>query len=262
MTGSDRAGTSVAASAGKALKKSTMELGGSDAFIVLDDANIEAAVRLAVAGRMANTGQACAGSKRFIVHEALADTFTARLRAAFERFVPGDPADGKTTLGPLSSERALQAVLGQIDAAIEAGARVLLGGRRLDRRGYFLAPTLLGDVGAANPAKDQEFFAPVAMLFRARDEREAIALANDSPFGLGGSVITADVARGKRVAAQLETGMVFINDIVVSSPDLPFGGVKQSGFGRELSGLGIQEFVNRKLVTVTTHAPAEQAVGS
>lgn len=252
LTGSERAGAAVAAAAGRALKKSTMELGGSDAFIVLDDANLETAVRLAVQGRMNNMGQACAGSKRFVVHEAVADAFLDRFRAALDVLAAGDPMNPATTLAPLCSQAALDRGLGQIDAAVQNGARIVSGGKRLPRPGCFLAPTILADVRPDNPAFRQEFFAPVAMVFRVGSEADAIALANDSPYGLGGSVITTDAARGKRVAAQMDTGMVFINDTVISSPDLPFGGVKNSGFGRELSDLGIHEFVNKKLVTVTT----------
>ena len=250
LTGSERAGAAVAGAAGKALKKSTMELGGSDAFIVLDDANLDQAVKLAVKGRMQNSGQACAGSKRFIVHESLADTFIAQFRQELESLSSGDPLDAETTLAPLSSKSALDRALQQIEEAVATGARVLMGGKRLNRAGYFLEPTLLTDVEPSNPAFHQEFFAPVAMIFRVQNETEALAIANDSPFGLGGSVITTNPERGKLVADRMETGMVFINSTVVSVPELPFGGVKNSGFGRELSDLGINEFVSKKLVLV------------
>ncbi len=251
LTGSERAGAAVAAAAGRALKKSTMELGGSDAFIVLDDADLDLAVQLAARGRMNNSGQACAGSKRFVLHEAVADDFVRRFRTALDGLAAGDPMVPTTTLAPLSSQAALDHALEQIDAAVEGGARIVSGGSRLPRQGYFLAPTILTGVRPDNPAFRQEFFAPVAMVFRVSSDADAIALANDSPYGLGGSVVTTDVARGKRIAAQMDTGMVFINDTVISSPDLPFGGVKNSGFGRELSDLGIHEFVNKKLITVT-----------
>ena len=250
LTGSDRAGAAVAGAAGKALKKSTMELGGSDAFIVLDDANLDQAVKLAVKGRMHNSGQACAGSKRFILPESLADTFIEQFRKQLDSLLAGDPLDAETTLAPLSSKAALDRAMQQIDDAVAAGAKVLMGGKRLDRTGYFLAPTLLTNVTPENPAFLQEFFAPVAMIFQVRNETEALAIANDSPFGLGGSVITTNPERGKRVAGQMETGMVFINSTVVSVPELPFGGIKNSGFGRELSDLGINEFVSKKLVLV------------
>jgi succinate-semialdehyde dehydrogenase / glutarate-semialdehyde dehydrogenase len=164
--------------------------------------------------------------------------------------MPGDPMNEKTTLGPLYSRQALETVLKQIESAVAGGAEVLLGGKRLDRSGYFLVPTLLSHVEPGNPVFHQEFFAPVAVVFRVKDEQAAIALANDSPYGLGGTVISRDVARAKRVASQIEAGMVFINSVPQSTPELPFGGVKNSGFGRELSDLGIAEFVNKKLVRI------------
>lgn len=250
LTGSERAGASVAATAGKALKKTTMELGGSDAFIVLDDADMDLAVKLAVIGRIQNAGQVCDGSKRFIVLDSVADVFLERFQAELAKLQPGDPMDADTTLAPLSSQAALELAVKQIGQAVEGGAKVLLGGKRIARQGYFLQPTILTDVAPSNPVYYQEFFAPVAMIFRVKDENEAITLANDSPFGLGGTIITADVARGKRLASQIETGMVFINSPAITAPDLPFGGVKHSGYGRELSDLGIMEFVNRKLVLV------------
>jgi succinate-semialdehyde dehydrogenase/glutarate-semialdehyde dehydrogenase len=197
-----------------------------------------------------DTGQACTGSKRFIVVESMADSFIARFRDTLDRLMPGDPMDEKTTLGPLYSRQALETVLKQIESAVAGGAEVLLGGKRLDRSGYFLAPTLLSHVEPGNPVFHQEFFAPVAVVFRVKDEQAAIALANDSPYGLGGTLISRDVARAQRVASQIEAGMVFINSVPQSAPELPFGGVKNSGFGRELSDLGIAEFVNKKLVRI------------
>lgn len=248
LTGSERAGSAVAAEAGKALKKSTMELGGSDAFIVLDDADIEVAVKLAVEGRMSNAGQVCDSPKRFIVDEKVADVFVAKFQSEIEKLVTGNPADAATTLAPLNSEAALELALAQIQQAVADGATVICGGKRVSRTGYFLEPTLITGVVPGNAAYYREFFAPVGMIFRVADEKAAIALANDSPFGLGGSVITGDLERGKRVAAQMETGMVFINQPAVSGPEFPFGGVKNSGYGRELSDLGIGEFINKKLV--------------
>jgi succinate-semialdehyde dehydrogenase/glutarate-semialdehyde dehydrogenase len=250
LTGSERAGAAVASEAGQALKKSTMELGGSDAFIVLDDADMDTAVKWGVWGRMNNTGECCVAAKRFILHEKIADVFLDRFKKALEKLVPGDPMDPKTTLGPLCTEGALLLVQKQIKTAVDGGAKVLLGGKRLDRSGYFLEPTILTNIAPENPAFHQEFFAPVALIFRVRDEKEAIRLANDSPYGLGGSVITKDIERGKRVARQIETGMVFINRATWTAADLPFGGVKNSGYGRELSDLGISEFVNKKLIYV------------
>ncbi len=243
LTGSEGAGAVVAQRAGKNLKKSTLELGGSDAFIVLEDADLDNAVKHAVSGRMGNSGQACTASKRFIVVEALADRFLERFQTAMQGFEPGDPLNRKTTLAPLSSE--------QVDEAVSHGARIVMGGQRIEgQRGAFMQPTILTDIAEDNPAYMQEFFGPVALFFRVPDEAAAVSLANDSPFGLGGSVFTQDVERGKRVARQIDTGMVFINSAAVSMPDLPFGGVKNSGYGRELSGAGIQEFVNKKLIRV------------
>ena len=251
LTGSEAAGAVVAARAGQSLKKSTLELGGSDAFIVLEDADLDKAVKHAVSGRMGNSGQACTASKRIIVVEALAERFLQKFQAALEGFAPGDPMDKQTTLAPLSSEQALKTLLGQVDDAVGHGARVLMGGKRIaGQAGAFMQPTILADVGSASPAYHQEFFGPVALFFRVADEAAAVKLANDSPFGLGGSVFTQDIERGKRVARDIDTGMVFINSGAVSSPELPFGGVKNSGYGRELSGAGIQEFVNKKLIRV------------
>ncbi len=251
LTGSEGAGAVVAARAGKNLKKTTLELGGSDAFIVLDDADLDKAVKHAVSGRMGNSGQACTASKRIIVVEALADRFLEKFQAAMAGFKPGDPMDKQTTLAPLSSAQALQTLLEQVDDAVAQGARVLLGGKRVDgERGEFMQPTILTDIAADNPAYHQEFFGPVALFFRVADADAAVKLANDSPFGLGGSIFTTDIERGRALARRIDTGMVFINSAAVSSPELPFGGVKNSGYGRELSGAGIQEFVNKKLIRV------------
>ena len=251
LTGSEAAGAIVAAQAGQQLKKTTLELGGSDAFIVLEDADLEKAVKFAVRGRMGNSGQACTASKRIIVVDALADSFLEKFQSALGHFEPGDPMDKATTLAPLSSAGALEILLKQVEGAVRHGARLVMGGKRVEgRHGYFMQPTILADISPKNPAYKEEFFGPVAMFFRVKDEAAAVALANDSPFGLGGSVFTQDIERGKRVARKIETGMVFINSDLVSSPELPFGGVKNSGYGRELSGAGIQEFVNKKLIRV------------
>ena len=257
LTGSVAAGKSVAARAGQNIKISSMELGGSDAFIVLEDADLDHAVKWAVWGRMYNTGQTCCAAKRFIVVDPLADKFLDKFRTALAALKPGDPMDEKTTLGPLSSEPALLQLVEQVDSAVSHGAKVLLGGKRIDRPGSFMEPTILTDVKPDNPAFRDEFFGPVAMFFRVKDEDEAIALANDSDFGLGGSVYTKDIARGKRVASRVDTGMMFINNIDWSDAELPFGGIKDSGYGRELGDMGIQEFVNKKLVRVASmEAPA------
>jgi succinate-semialdehyde dehydrogenase / glutarate-semialdehyde dehydrogenase len=256
LTGSVAAGRSIAARAGQNLKVSSMELGGSDAFIVLDDADLEHTVKWAVWGRMYNTGQTCCAAKRFIVVEKLADKFLEKFKAALSALKPGDPMDEKTTLGPLSTESALVDLLKQVDGAISKGAKLVMGGKRIDRPGSYMEPTILTDIKPENPAFRDEFFGPVALFFRVKDEDEAIALANDSDFGLGGSVFTKDVARGKRVASRVETGMMFINNISWSDAELPFGGIKNSGYGRELGDMGIQEFVNKKLVrTLVAEAP-------
>src|ERR1700735_2407539 len=250
LTGSERAGEALASRAGKNLKKSTMELGGSDAFVVLDDADLDHTVAMAIQGRFGNNGQTCIGAKRFIVVKSMLDKFLPRFIAAARKLKLGDPLDETVTLGSLSSDAALQLILRQIGDATSHGAKVLLGGHRAGTVGAFLEPTILTGISRENPAFKQEFFGPVALVFPAKDEAEAIAIANDSPFGLGGSVYTSDIERGKRVASRLETGMVFINYPDLSWPDLPFGGIKRSGYGKELSNLGFEEFLNRKMVIV------------
>jgi succinate-semialdehyde dehydrogenase/glutarate-semialdehyde dehydrogenase len=257
LTGSEEAGKSVAGRAGLNLKKSTMELGGSDAFIVLEDADLDKTVKWAVWGRMNNTGQCCVAAKRFIVVEELADRFLDKFQKVLSALKPGNPMDEATTLGPLSTEAALVQLLGQVEAAVAKGATVVMGGKRIDRPGAFMQATILTNIKPDNPAFREEFFGPVALFFRVKNEDEAIALANDSDFGLGGSVFTRDIERGKRVASRIDTGMVFINHPTWTKPDLPFGGIKDSGYGRELSSMGIQEFVNKKLVCVSSiDAPA------
>lgn len=257
LTGSVEAGRSVASRAGNNLKVSSMELGGSDAFIVLDDADLELTVPWAVWGRMYNTGQTCCAAKRFIVVESMADKFLEKFKAALGALEAGDPMDEKTTLGPLSTEQALVDLLKQVDGAVAHGAKIALGGKRVDRAGSFMMPTILTDIAKDNPAFREEFFGPVALFFRVKDEDEAIAIANDSDFGLGGSVWTKDVARGRRVASKVETGMMFINNIDWTDAELPFGGIKDSGYGRELGDMGIQQFVNKKLVRIhDVKAPA------
>jgi len=250
LTGSEGAGSVVAAQAGKSLKKSTMELGGSDAFIVLEDAELDKTVEWAVWGRMNNTGQCCVAAKRFIVVDKVADQFITKFQAALEALIPGDPFNASTTLGPLSSETALLNLLDQVERSVASGARLIMGGGRVNRAGAFMQPSILTDIKKGTPAYVEEFFGPVALFFRVANEDEAIALANDSKYGLGGSVFTADIERGKRVASRIETGMVFVNHPTWTAPELPFGGIKNSGYGRELSSLGIQEFVNKKLVCV------------
>src|SRR5580704_18015798 len=257
LTGSVVAGKSVAGRSGQNLKKSTMELGGSDPFIVLEDADLDKTVKWALWGKMNNTGQCCVAAKRFIVVEELADRFLGKFQTALAALKPGDPMDEATTLGPLSTEGALLQLLDQVAGALAKGATVVMGGQRIDRPGAFMQGTILTNIKPDNPAFREEFFGPVALFFRVKNEDEAVALANDSDFGLGGSVFTKDVARGKRVASRVETGMMFINNIDWSDAELPFGGIKNSGYGRELSRMGIQEFVNKKLVCVESiDAPA------
>lgn len=257
LTGSTEAGKSVAGRAGQNLKKSTMELGGNDAFIVLEDADLDKTAKWAVWGKMNNTGQCCVAAKRFIVVDEVADRFLDKFQTALAALKPGDPMDEATTLGPLSTEAALVQLLAQIERAEAKGATVMMGGKRIDRPGAFMQATILTNIKPDNPAFREEFFGPVALFFRVKNEDEAVAPANDSDFGLGGSVFTKDVARGKRVASRIHTGMMFVNHPTWTKPDLPFGGIKDSGYGRELSSTGIQEFVNKKLVCVESiDAPA------
>ena len=251
LTGSEAAGASIAAEAGKHLKKSVLELGGSDAFIILEDADIDKAVEWAVIGRINNNGECCIASKRFIAVESIATTFLQGFKNKLAALVIGDPMDAATQLGPLSSEEAAVQIADQIKRAVDGGAKILLGGKREDREGAFMQPTILTNMLPDNPVYYEEFFGPVAVFFSVKDEQAAIDLANDSPFGLGGSVFTQDIERGKRVADQIDTGMVFINHPTWTQADLPFGGTKGSGYGRELSELGVHEFVNKKLIRVS-----------
>ncbi|WP_291365033.1 NAD-dependent succinate-semialdehyde dehydrogenase [Acetobacter sp. UBA5411] len=250
LTGSEGAGARLAAEAGKALKKCTMELGGADAFIVLDDADLEKTVKWAVFGRHWNAGQVCVSSKRMIVVDAVYDQFLKQYREGVAKLKMGDPMDPATTLAPLSSQKAADDLKKQVEGAVAAGAKAEEIPLEMPNAGAFFRPVILTDVKDGNPAMREEFFGPVSMIFRVKDEAEAIRMANDSPYGLGGSVFTKDEARGVRVAEQIETGMVFVNHPTMVKADLPFGGVLRSGFGRELIGLGIKEFVNHKLVDV------------
>ncbi|MFD2865524.1 NAD-dependent succinate-semialdehyde dehydrogenase [Mucilaginibacter antarcticus] len=248
LTGSEEAGASIAAEAGKHLKKSVLELGGSDAFIILEDADIDKAVEWAVVGRLNNNGECCVASKRFIAVESIADEFLSKFKNKLSAIIVGDPMDPKTQLGPLSSEAAAIQLAGQVDKAVAEGAKIVLGGKRPDRPGAFMEPTILTDIKPGMAVYHEELFGPVAAFYRVKDEQAAIDLANDSPFGLGGSVFTKDIKRGEHVADQIDTGMVFINHPTWTQADLPFGGTKRSGYGRELSELGIDEFVNKKLI--------------
>ncbi|WP_297334099.1 NAD-dependent succinate-semialdehyde dehydrogenase [Flavobacterium sp.] len=251
LTGSEEAGASLAEAAGKNLKKSVLELGGSDPFIVLDDADLDHAVKMAFAGRMKNMGQSCTAAKRMIVDEKIADEFTEKLAEKVRNMRVGDPSEEDTEIGPLSSEDAAKKLHEQITETIEQGAKVLLGGKRMDRAGAFIEPAILTDIKPGMTAYHEELFGPVISIFKVKGEEEAVKLANDSDFGLGGSVYSKNIARAERVADQIETGMVFINEPTSSSPELPFGGIKRSGYGRELSDLGIHEFVNKKLIRIS-----------
>ncbi|MFZ6711896.1 NAD-dependent succinate-semialdehyde dehydrogenase [Undibacterium sp. TC9W] len=254
LTGSVAAGRAVAARAGQNLKKTSMELGGSDAFIVLEDADLETTIPWAVWGKMYNGGQTCCAAKRFIVVDSIADEFLEKFSSALSALIPGDPMDESTTHGPLSTEEALLQLIKQVDGAVKHGAKLVMGGKRLNRAGSFMEITILTDIKPENPAFRDEFFGPVVCFYRVKDEAAAIALANDSDFGLGGSVFTQDIARGKRIASQVDTGMMFINNLDWADAELPFGGIKYSGYGRELGNMGIQEFVNKKLVRITEHS--------
>lgn len=254
LTGSEKAGAAVAAIAGKHLKRSVLELGGNDPFIVLEDADLEKTVELAVQGRIVNAGQSCVAAKRFIVVEQVAEEFLSGFKEQMSQLKMGDPMDDETTLAPLSTEDAAVNLLEQVQSSIDAGATVVLGGDRPDRDGAFFNATILTDITPDMPTFDQELFGPVATVYVVKDEAEAIELANNSSYGLGGSVYTQDLERGRRVAGQIETGMVFINQPTNSQAELPFGGIKNSGYGRELSHLGILEFVNKKLIHLGSRA--------
>jgi succinate-semialdehyde dehydrogenase/glutarate-semialdehyde dehydrogenase len=250
LTGSNAAGSAVGSAAGKQIKKSVLELGGSDPFIVTPSANFEAAATTAVKARVINNGQSCIAAKRFIVVGSVADKFEQRLVAGMQSLVVGDPMDAKTDVGPLANEAQVRTLAGQVERSVSDGARLLTGGHRLDRPGYYFAPGVLTDISPDAPAYREEVFGPIALLFRARNVDEAIAVANDSPFGLGASAWTNDETERRRFITELEAGMVFINAMVASDPRLPFGGIKQSGYGRELSEYGLREFVNIKTVWI------------
>ncbi|MEX5272652.1 NAD-dependent succinate-semialdehyde dehydrogenase [Kocuria sp. CPCC 205235] len=254
LTGSERAGASVAATAGKNLKKVVLELGGSDPFIVLDDQNVERTVKNAVMGRMSNNGQACTNAKRFIVLEDAYESFVDKFAQAVQGIEPGDPSDDKTFLGPISTVGARDEIMEQVQDAIDKGASVLAGGKKIERDGAWMEATVLADVTPEMRAYAEEIFGPVAVVYKVKDADEAIELANSSPFGLGGSVFGADEAAALEIAKRVDSGMVFVNEVTGTAPDLPFGGVKRSGVGRELGPFGIEEFANKKLL----HTPAKK----
>lgn len=252
LTGSEPAGSSFASMAGKFVKKSTLELGGSDAFIVMPDADLDKAVETAAFGRLWNAGQVCVSPKRIIVLESVADKFIEKAKAIFEKVVVGDPLDPKTQLAPLSSEKAVQDVIKQVETTVSQGAKLVLGGKRINRPGAFMEPTILTGIKKGMLAYSDEIFGPVLAIYAVKDIDEAVALANDTEFGLGGTVFGTDTDKAVEVARRIDTGMVYINHVTGIAPELPFGGTKKSGYGREQSPAGIYEFVNAKLIRVTT----------
>ena len=250
LTGSEGAGSQVASSAGRAIKKAVMELGGSDPFIVLEDADVEAAVRAAVRSRYQNTGQSCIAAKRFIVAGPVFQEFQDRFVEAVRALKMGDPMDRSIQVGPLALPEFVDDLERQVQESVRQGAFILVGGKRSGGTGYFFEPTVLTNVRPEMPAGYEEVFGPVAALMRVADANEAVRVANQTPYGLGSSIWTANVKNAKRIARRIEAGQVFINGIVASDPRLPFGGIKRSGYGRELSELGIREFVNIQTVWI------------
>ena len=250
LTGSDATGSQVAEAAGRALKKTVLELGGSDPFIVLADADLQGAAEVGAKARFQNSGQSCIAAKRFVVAQAVADDFERRFADAVAALRVGDPLDPQTDVGPLARRDLRDQLHRQVGESVVQGARVVLGGGPLDRRGYFYAPTVLADVAEGMPAWREETFGPVAALVRLKDVAEVIAAANDSPYGLGANLWTGDVEHGQRLARRLQAGFVAINGMVASDPRLPFGGVKRSGYGRELGVFGIREFVNVQTIWI------------
>ncbi|WP_132058649.1 NAD-dependent succinate-semialdehyde dehydrogenase [Halorussus amylolyticus] len=248
LTGSERAGRAVAKTAGENLKKSVLELGGSDPFVVLDDADLDSAAETGSLARTINGGQSCIAAKRFVVHADVYDEFVDKFVSEMESLEVGDPTDEDTALGPQAREDLMEDVHEQVEATLDAGATLELGGEPLDHDGFYYPPTVLTDVPRDSPAATEEVFGPAAAVFEVEDEDEAVEVANDHHLGLGASVWTDDLERGKRVAHRLEAGLTYVNQLTKSDPRLPFGGVKDSGYGRELSRHGIREFVNRKLV--------------
>jgi succinate-semialdehyde dehydrogenase/glutarate-semialdehyde dehydrogenase len=262
LTGSESAGRSVAAQAGAHLKKTVLELGGSDAFIVMPSADLDGAVATAVRARTLNSGQSCIAAKRFIVHERIAEDFEKRFTATMAALIVGDPMDPATQVGPLAHGQGVADLETQVDATVKRGARLLLGGGRLQRAGFYFAPTVLADISSASPAYSEELFGPVASLFRAQDARDAVRIANDTRFGLGAAVWTADPGEAAFFARELEAGTVVVNGMVASDPRFPFGGVKASGYGRELSAYGMREFTNVKTVRLFGEATGTKRADS
>jgi succinate-semialdehyde dehydrogenase/glutarate-semialdehyde dehydrogenase len=250
LTGSESAGSEVAALAGRHIKKTVLELGGSDPFIILEDADMEKTVQTALTARMINQGQSCIAAKRFIVVESRTAEFESRVRLALESLRMGDPLDMQTDVGPLARQDIADEIDRQVQRSIAAGARLVLGGKPANRAGCYYLPTILSDVKKGMAVYKEETFGPVISIISVKNEEEAIAVANDSEFGLGGSVWTENLERGEAVARKIETGAVFVNGLVKSDPRLPFGGIKKSGYGRELGEFGIREFVNIKTIWI------------
>lgn len=257
LTGSERAGIAVGSQAGAKLKKTVLELGGSDPFIVMPSADLETAVKTAVQARTLNNGQSCIAAKRFILHESIAEEFTQRFVTGLEALKVGDPRDPQTDIGPLATPKILDALAAQVDQSVAAGASLLTGGKKLDQPGNFYPPTALADIPHNSPAYSEELFGPVALLFQVKDLEEAIRQANDTPYGLGSSVWTTDPDEQERFINEIEAGMTFVNSMVASDPRLPFGGIKRSGYGRELSEHGLREFVNLKTVYTVSSKEAK-----
>jgi succinate-semialdehyde dehydrogenase/glutarate-semialdehyde dehydrogenase len=250
LTGSEWAGSKVAEASGKEIKKSVLELGGADAFIVLEDADLKKAANWGVFSRMLNNGQSCIAAKRFILHKDIAESYIELLIEELKNWNMGDPLDEKTKLGPLARPDLVEDLLIQINDAVEKGAEIVLGGKAIEGKGNFFEPTIIRNINPEMKVYSEETFGPVFSIFIVNDEEEAISLANNSKFGLGGSLWTKDVERGVALARRVETGAVFVNGMTKSDPRLPFGGIKKSGFGRELSHYGIKEFVNQKTIWV------------
>lgn len=250
LTGSEGAGSVVAQQAGKHLKKSTLELGGNDVFVVLDDGDMEEAITIGCQARLNNAGQVCTAAKRFILHEKIAAQFRQGMLEAFKAIKIGDPLDESTQLGPLSSKDAADKLYKQVQKAVKQGATLLTGGNPVQGQGFFFEPTILENISIDNDAWYEEFFGPVAQIYIAKDDDEIVEIANNSNYGLGGAIHSKDIERAKKLASRIETGMLWINWYTASSPELPFGGVKRSGYGHELADIGFSEFVQKRLVVV------------
>lgn len=251
LTGSEKAGASLGSVAGKHIKPAVLELGGSDAFIVMDDADIDLAVKTAALGRIRNTGQVCTSPKRIFISKAHTEAFLHKASELYKNLKVGDPMDNGVDMGPMSSEEALETILEQIGKAVAQGATLVCGGKRLEREGFFMQPTILTDIAPDNYAYANELFGPVLCVYGVDSEEEAVRLSNDSRFGLGGTVFGSDVKKAETLARQVESGMVFINHTAVNNPEMPFGGIKNSGIGRELYILGLHSFVNQKLIRIS-----------